>query len=93
MLILVIILKALAEIVGLALLGQGVLYFLAGPYRDNNIFYKILKATTAPALKVTRLIAPRFIQDQQIGYLAFFLILVIWVALTIVKIGLVLKAI
>ena len=92
MLTLVIILKALAEIAGIALLGQGILYFLAGPNRENNIFYKILKVVTAPALKATRFIAPRFVTDRQIGYLALFLILVIWVVLTLVKIRLVLQA-
>lgn len=92
MLTLVIILKALTEVAGIALLGQGVLYFLAGPNRENNIFYKILKAITAPAIKATRFIAPRFIQDRQIGYLALFLTLVIWVVLTVIKIKLVVQA-
>ena len=92
MLTLVIILKALAEIIGLALLGQGVLYFLAGPNRENNIFYKILKAITAPVIKATRFIAPRFIPDRNIGFLTLFLIMAIWVILTIVKIKLILEA-
>jgi len=92
MLTLVIILKALTEVACIALLGQGVLYFLAGPNRENNIFYKILKAITAPAIKATRFIAPRFIQDRQIGYLALFLTLVIWVVLTVIKIKLVVQA-
>lgn len=92
MLTLVIILKALTEVAGIALLGQGVLYLLAGPNRENNIFYKILKAITAPAIKVTRFIAPRFVQDRQIGYLAFILVLIIWVVLTIAKIRLILAS-
>ena len=92
MLTLIIILKALAEIAGIALLGQGILYFLAGPNRENNIFYKILKVVTAPALKATRFIAPRFIPDRNIGFLTLFLIMVIWVILTIAKIKLVLEA-
>ena len=92
MLTLVIILKALAEIAGITLLGQGVLYLLAGPNRENNIFYKILKAATAPAMKATRFIAPRFIPDRNIGFLTLFLIMVIWVVLTVAKIKLVLEA-
>ena len=92
MLTLVIILKALTEIIGLSLLGQGVLYFLAGRNRENNIFYIILKTITSPAIKATRFIAPSFVRDEQIGYLAFILLLVIWVVLTITKIKLILAS-
>jgi ABC-type uncharacterized transport system permease subunit len=88
----VIILKAIVEIAGLALLGQGVLFILAGRYRHQNMFYGILKTVTAPIFKATRFIAPRFIVDQHIGFLAFFLLMVLWVALTITKIKLVLAA-
>lgn len=93
MLIVVIILKALVEIAGLALFGQGILYFLAGPKHQNNIFYKMLTTLTAPVIKATRFIAPRFILDQHIGLLAMFLLLVIWVVLTALKIKLVIQSI
>lgn len=88
----VIILKAIVEIAGLALLGQGVLFILAGQHRHKNMFYTVLKTITSPVFKVTRFIAPRFIVDQHIGFLAFFLLMVIWVALTVAKIKLVLAA-
>ena len=88
----VVIMKAIVEIAGLALLGQGVLFILAGQHRHNNMFYGILKTVTAPIFKATRFIAPRFIVDQHIGFLAFFLLMVLWVALTMTKIKLVLAA-
>lgn len=88
----VVILKALVEIAGLALLGQGLLVILAGQQRHQNIFYTVLKTITSPVFKVTRFIAPRFIVDQHIGFLAFFFLMVIWFALTIAKIRLVLGA-
>ena len=44
---------------------------------------------TSPVTKVTRLIAPRFIVDQHVGFLAFFLLLVLWAGLTLTKIRLV----
>ena len=88
----VVILKALVEIAGLALLGQGLLFILAGQHRHKNMFYTILKTITSPVFKATRFIAPRFIVDQHIGFLAFFFLMVIWVALTITKIRLVLVA-
>jgi len=88
----VVILKAIIEIAGLALLGQGLLFILAGAQRHQNMFYIVLKTITAPVFKATRFIAPRFIVDQHIGFLAFFFLMVIWVALTIAKIRLVLAA-
>ena len=88
----VVILKALVEIAGLALLGQGLLVILAGQQRHQNMFYTVLKTITSPVFRVTRFIAPRFIVDQHIGFLAFFFLMVIWFALTIAKIRLVLAA-
>ncbi len=86
----VVILKALVEIAGLALLGQGLLVILAGQQRHQNMFYTALKVITSPVFKVTRFIAPRFIVDQHIGFLAFFILMVLWFALTIAKIRMVL---
>lgn len=91
MLELIVILKALTEVAGLALFGQGVLYVLAGPGRDKNMFYNILKTVTSPIMKATRIVAPRFIVDQHIGLLAFFLLLMLWVMLTLFKIRLVME--
>jgi hypothetical protein len=86
----VVILKAIVEIAGLALLGQGLLVILAGQQRHKNMFYTVLKTITSPVVRATRFIAPRFIVDQHIGLLAFFLLMVLWVALTVLKIRLVL---
>lgn len=92
MLTVVVILKALAEIAGLALFGQGVLYLLAGAQRDRNVFYQVLATITRPVLRFTRLITPRFVPDAQIGVAAFFLVAGLWLALTLMKIQLVLEA-
>lgn len=92
MLNVVVILKALAEIAGLALFGQGVLFILAGETREQNIFYRILKTVTAPVIRFTRLITPRFVPDRHIGVAAFFLVAGVWLALTLLKIRLVLEA-
>jgi ABC-type uncharacterized transport system permease subunit len=88
----VIILKAIVEVAGLALLGQGLLFILAGKQRHQNMFYTVLKTITSPVFKAARFLAPRFIVDQHIGFLAFFLLMVIWVALTVTKIKMVLTA-
>jgi hypothetical protein len=90
MLLLVMILKAMTEIALCAFLGQGILYLFAGAKRDSNFAYTTFKMLTSPVTKATRFIAPRFILDQHIGFLAFFLLMVAWVALTIAKINMVL---
>ncbi len=93
MLTLVVILKALCEIAGLALLGQGVLYVLAGAGREANVFYRVLRVITSPVIRATRAITPRaLVPDSHIGLAAFFLAAGLWLALTIAKIQLVLQA-
>ena len=92
MLTVVIILKALTEIAGLALLGQGVLFVLAGAGREQNLFYKVLRTVTAPIIRAVRFITPGFVPDRHIGMAAFFLVAGLWLALTVLKIQLVLEA-
>jgi hypothetical protein len=87
MLNIIVILKALAEIAGFALLGQGVLYLLAGPRRDQNVFYRTIRTITSPMTRLTRLITPRFVMDHHIPFVAFFLVAGLWVAFTILKVA------
>ena len=86
----IVILKALTEVAGVAFLGQGMLWVWAGAKRDQNIVYNLFKTLTSPVTRVTRAITPRIVLDQHIGLVAFFLLLVLWVALTAFKIKLVL---
>ena len=88
---LVVVLKAIAEIAGLALLGQGVLLLMAGPHRDRNVFYAILSAMTAPIRALTRCVVPRFVVDRHIGLAAFGLVLLLWFLLYVAKVYLVLR--
>lgn len=85
MLTVVVILKALVEVAGLALIGQGILYLLAGAGREQNIFYRTLKLIASPAWKLARLITPRFVPDRNIGWAAFFLVFGLWLGLGIEK--------
>lgn len=90
---LVVILKGLNEVALMALLGQGALYILAGSRRETNIVYSMLKTVTAPIMKATRFIAPRFIVDQHIGFLALFFLLLLEALLIVVKIRLYFEAV
>ena len=88
----IVILKALTEVAGVAFLGQGVLWVLAGARRDQNIVYNLFKTITSPVTKFTRLLTPRVVIDAHIGLVAFFLLIVLWLALTAFKIKLVLDS-
>ncbi len=87
----IVILKALTEVAGVAFLGQGVLWVLAGAKREQNPIYGIFKTLTSPVMKAARWITPRIVLDQHLGLVAFFLLFVLWVGLTAMKIKLVLE--
>lgn len=89
---LVIILKAINEIALLSLLAQGILFLFAGAKRDSNPIYFIFKTITAPIMKLARLISPRFVLDQHVGFVALFLLLVAEALLITAKIYLYLEA-
>lgn len=82
--------KALTEIAGFALLGQGVLYIFAGANPDKNIPYTILKTVTFPIFAMARFLAPRFVHDQFIWMLTPALVFLLWLLFTYLKIRFVL---
>ena len=90
--VLILILKAMNEIALMALLSQGALFVLAGSKREGNFVYFILKTLTMPVMKFARLITPRVILDQPIGWVALFLLLLADALLIIAKITLHLEA-
>jgi ABC-type uncharacterized transport system permease subunit len=87
----IVILKALTEIAGVAMLGQGVLWVIAGSKRQQNPVYQLFQTLTRPVMKATRVITPRVVLDQHLGLVAFFLLMVLWVVLTAAKIGIVVQ--
>ena len=86
MLLFATVLKGLVEVMLLVLFGQGVLFILAGGTRHDNMFYKVFVTVTKPIFRVTRAITPRFIVDQHIGFVAFFLLAVLWVGALALKV-------
>ena len=87
----IVVLKALTEVAGVAMMGQGVLYVLAGGKRDQNAIYGIFKTLTSPVMKATRWITPRVVLDQHLGLVAFLLLVILWFGLTVMKIRIVLE--
>ena len=80
-LMLLTVVKALAELAALFLLGQGLLYVLAGQKRDNNLVYQLFRTLTGPVIRATRAITPKFIVDRHIPYVAVLLLFWIWLAM------------
>jgi len=87
----IVVLKALTEVAGVAMIGQGVLYAVAGAKRDQNPFYVIFKTVTSPVMKLTRWITPRIVLDRHLWLVAVFMLIVLWIGLTIMKISIFLQ--
>jgi uncharacterized protein YggT (Ycf19 family) len=81
----ILILKALLEVAGVAFLGQGLLWLLAGASREKNPVYQLFRIVTSPVTRLTRAITPRIVLDQHIWLVAFLLLLVAWLILTVFK--------
>jgi hypothetical protein len=85
-LLLIEILKLLAEIALMALAGQWVLGLLAGRRRNENLFYQLFQVLTRPLIAGARLISPRVVLDQHLPLVAFLLMVFVWIVATITKI-------
>ena len=84
-LLVILVLKALLEVAGVAFLGQGLLWLLAGASRDKNPVYQLFRILTSPVTRLTRVITPRVVLDQHIWLVAFLLLLVAWLVVVVVK--------
>ena len=78
--------KLVCEIALMALLGQGLLAMLAGEKREKNFFYQLLQVLTRPFRAAARFITPKQVADAHVGFVAFFLLLIIWSVVTFEKI-------
>jgi len=67
----------------LALLGQGILYVLAGARREFNVFYKLLQVVAKPFTWVVRKLTPVQVSDTQVPVITFLLLAVIYVIVTL----------
>jgi hypothetical protein len=86
-LLLVNILKTIAEIALMALVGQWLLGLLAGSKRDTNFFYRVLDVMTRPFVRLARLLSPRIVLDRHVPLVAFLLLAFGWLVLTVTKIN------
>lgn len=77
--------RALVEVAGCFMLGQGLLYVLAGRKRNENFVYQLFSLLTRPVIRFTRVITPRLVRDDHIPFAAFLLLLWLWLGLQMAK--------
>ena len=86
MLTAIVVAKAVLEVALLALLGQGLLYALAGEKRESNLFYQVLRTVASPVMAVTRLLTPKTFPPLWVGLVAFSMLVAAWLVATYYKI-------
>jgi hypothetical protein len=78
--------QLLLYIGALGLAGQGLLYVLAGEGRYTNLFYQLIGMVNKPWTLLARFISPKQIVDSQIPFVAFCIVGVLYIAVTLAKI-------
>lgn len=78
-------LKALVEVAGMALIGQGLIGLISGKSKQDNFVYRIFLVITSPIYKLARAISPRFIADAHMGLASFFIVFWLWIGLVYAK--------
>lgn len=81
------ILQLILYVALLALLGQGLLYLLAGAKRETNIFYQLLRIVGKPFTSLVRRITPAKVADQHVPIVTFGLLLLAYFVVTFEKIN------
>lgn len=66
----------------LALLGQGVLYVVAGAHRESNFFYRFLQVLSRPFTRVVRWITPRQVPASAVTAITFCLLAALYLVVT-----------
>jgi len=91
MLLAVVIAKSLIELSLMFIVGRFLLGLLAGPNRDNNVFWQLLDVASKPALWITRKCSPRLILDQHIPLATSSWLIIAWVLVVQLKIDMCLE--
>jgi len=76
-------LKAVVEVAGFAYLGQGLVAVFSGANRERNVIFQVFRIVTGPVTRATRFLMPKFIPDRHIPFIAFGLLLWVWIFLIV----------
>lgn len=78
-------LRAVLEMIGLCLIGQGALYLLAGQGRESNAIYRLFQLITGPLVRLVALPLPRSAPAPIVGLLTFAVLFSGWIGLAILR--------
>jgi hypothetical protein len=76
-------LKAIVEVAGFAYLGQGLVAVFSGARREQNVIFQVFRIVTGPVTRTVRLLMPKFIPDRHVPFVAFGLLLWVWIFLIV----------
>ncbi|MCE1242554.1 hypothetical protein [Oryzomicrobium sp.] len=80
--------RALVEVAGMCLLGQGILGLLAGGRRDGNPIYRAFCIVTAPATGTVRRLLPAAFGPRAVAVFTFFVLFALWLGLAYLRLAL-----
>ena len=78
-------LRAIVEMLGLCLLGQGGLYLIAGRQRADNRVYQLFALITAPPRRIVATLLPRSASNRLVGIFTFVIVLILWLGLALAR--------
>ncbi len=78
-------LRATVEMLGLCLLGQGILYLIAGRNRGNNRIYQLFDLITRPPRQLVAKLTPGALGPLAIGVLTYVVLLLLWIGLAFAR--------
>lgn len=76
---LLVIVKAIIEIAGLALLGQFIVGAFAWGRRGDNVVYRVFQTVTSPFTWIARKVTPRLVLDQHVPLVTLLLLFFAWI--------------
>ena len=74
-------LRAIVEMLGLCLIGQGVLYLLAGQRRQQNAIYRFFDLLTRPPRHVAAMLLPKRASGAVVGVTTLLVLFILWIGL------------
>ena len=78
-------LRSVIEMLGLCMLGQAILYLLAGRNRANNRIYQLFDLITKAPRQLVANILPASASPVAVGVISFVILLLAWLGLAFLR--------
>lgn len=77
--------RAVVEMLGLCLLGQGLLYLLAGRKRSENRIYQAFALVTKGPRRIVATLLPGSTNPATISMVSFAILLLLWIGFAFIR--------